>query len=169
MEPCVRCAITIKPRRFLNKSPLRIVHLHRHYPQHRIKIIRVLTENTPWSTSHSTPHNKRHCLLNGSLRASDFPQKKRAILRRYPGLAFQPKTPFVVTVCSFELFKCHLLSRAKKHLPQDTQILWREPVGIGSTVLLGPGSEKMKPDLRSRSIRQRGYRMPFENYDPEED
>jgi hypothetical protein len=101
---------------------------------------------------------------SGSLRASDFPQKSEQFFVRYPGLA-----SFVVTVCSFELFKCHLLSRAKKHLPQDTQILWREPVDIASTVLLGPGGEKMKPDLRSRSIRQRGYRMPFENYDPEED
>src|SRR5215216_863138 len=36
----------------------------------------------------------------------------------------------------------------KKQLPQGTPILWREPADIGSRDLfLGPGGEKMKPDL----------------------
>ena len=38
--------------------------------------------------------------------------------------------------------------KKKKELPQGTPVLWREPGDIGSRdLLLGPGGERMKPDL----------------------
>lgn len=38
--------------------------------------------------------------------------------------------------------------KEKKTLPQGTAVLWREPADIGSrNLLLGPGGERMKPDL----------------------
>ena len=40
-------------------------------------------------------------------------------------------------------------SEKKKQLPQGTPILWREPTDITSRdLLLGPGGERMKPDLK---------------------
>jgi hypothetical protein len=42
----------------------------------------------------------------------------------------------------------HSQEKKKKQLPQGTPILWREPANIDSRdLLLGPGGEKMKPDL----------------------
>ena len=38
--------------------------------------------------------------------------------------------------------------KEKKQLPQGTPVLWREPSDIASRdLLLGPGGERMKPDL----------------------
>lgn len=38
--------------------------------------------------------------------------------------------------------------KKKKELPQGTPVLWREPADIGNRdLLLGPGGERMKPDL----------------------
>ena len=38
--------------------------------------------------------------------------------------------------------------KKKKQLPQGERVLWREPTDIASrNLLLGPGGERMKPDL----------------------
>lgn len=62
------------------------------------------------------------------------------------------RSTFVVTVLL--ILSCLNVAHAqdekkkKKELPQGTPVLWREPTDIGNRdLLLGPGGERMKPDL----------------------
>src|SRR5215204_3730082 len=60
------------------------------------------------------------------------------------------RTTFVVT--AMLILSCatvtHSQEKKKKQLPQGTRVLWREPANIDSRdLLLGPGGDKMKPDL----------------------
>src|SRR5687768_18118942 len=55
---------------------------------------------------------------------------------------------FTITFVMSCAIVTHAQEKEKKALPQGTPILWREPADLAQrNLLLGPGGERMKPDL----------------------
>ena len=57
-------------------------------------------------------------------------------------------TVLIMLSCATVAYPQDEKKKKKKEVPQGTAVLWREPSDIGSRdLLLGPGGERMKPDL----------------------